>query len=84
MLVDLTGPVPTHGPRERIMRLYEVVDIPDPALLEDAVTAKPENFHERVTFKGGEDSVRDHVGTPLLASPVPHPRAGGTDKPGGG
>jgi small subunit ribosomal protein S6 len=52
------------------MRLYEVVYILDPALLEDAVTAKLENFHELVTSKGGEVSAIDHWGTRQLAYPI--------------
>ena len=34
------------------MRLYEVVYILDPALLEDAVTAKLEKFHALATSQG--------------------------------
>lgn len=52
------------------MRLYEVVYILDPALLEDAVTAKLEKFHELVTSKGGEVSAIDHWGTRQLAYPI--------------
>ena len=52
------------------MRLYEVVYILDPALLEDAVTAKLEKLHELVTSKGGEVSAIDHWGTRQLAYPI--------------
>lgn len=52
------------------MRLYEVVYILDPALLEDAVTVKLEKLHELVTSKGGEVSAIDHWGTRQLAYPI--------------
>ena len=52
------------------MRLYEVVYILDPALLEDAVTAKLEKIHELATSKGGEISAMDHWGTRQLAYPI--------------
>ena len=49
------------------MRLYEVVYILDPALTEDAVTAKLEKFHELATARGGEVSAVDHWGNRQLA-----------------
>jgi small subunit ribosomal protein S6 len=52
------------------MRIYEVVYILDPAILEDAVTAKLERLHELVTSKGGEVSAIDHWGTRQLAYPI--------------
>jgi len=52
------------------MRLYEVVYILDPALLEDAVTAKLEKFHALATAKGGEVTAIDHWGVRQLAYPV--------------
>ena len=52
------------------MRLYEVVYILDPALPEDAVTAKLEKLHELVTCKGGEVAAVDHWGTRQLAYPI--------------
>jgi len=52
------------------MRLYKVVYILDPALLEDAVTAKLEKIHELATSKGGEVSAIDHWGTRQLAYPI--------------
>lgn len=52
------------------MRLYEVVYILDPALLEDAVTAKLEKIHELATSKGGEITAMDHWGTRQLAYPI--------------
>jgi small subunit ribosomal protein S6 len=58
------------------MRLYEVVYILDPALLEDAVTAKLEKLHELVTSKGGEVSAIDHWGTRQLAYPINKHSAG--------
>ena len=58
------------------MRLYEVVYILDPALLEDAVTAKLEKIHELVTSKGGEVSASDHWGTRQLAYPINKQTAG--------
>ena len=58
------------------MRLYEVVYILDPALEEDAATAKLEKFHELVTSKGGEVSAVDHWGTRQLAYPIRKHRSG--------
>ena len=58
------------------MRLYEVVYILDPALLEDAVTAKIEKIHELATSKGGEVSAVDHWGTRQLAYPINKQTAG--------
>jgi small subunit ribosomal protein S6 len=58
------------------MRLYEVVYILDPALLEDAVTAKVEKIHELATSKGGEVSAIDHWGTRQLAYPINKQTAG--------
>lgn len=52
------------------MRLYEVVYILDPALDEDAVSAKLEKFHELATAHGGEVSAVDHWGTRQLAYPI--------------
>ena len=52
------------------MRLYEVVYILDPALLEDAVTAKLEKFHGLATAQGGEVNAVDHWGVRQLAYPV--------------
>ena len=52
------------------MRLYEVVYILDPALEEDAVTAKLDTFHELAIAHGGEVSAVDHWGTRQLAYPV--------------
>ena len=52
------------------MRVYEVVYILDPALLEDAVTAKLDKLHELVTSKGGEVSAVDHWGTRQLSYPI--------------
>ncbi|MEE2899571.1 MAG: 30S ribosomal protein S6 [Gemmatimonadota bacterium] len=52
------------------MRIYEVVYILDPAILEDAVTAKLQRLHELVTSKGGEVSAIDHWGTRQLAYPI--------------
>ena len=52
------------------MRLYEVVYILDPAILEDAVTAKLDKLHELVTSKGGEVSAVDHWGTRQLSYPI--------------
>lgn len=52
------------------MRLYEVVYILDPALLEDAVTAKLEKFHALATAKGGEVAAVDHWGVRQLAYPI--------------
>jgi small subunit ribosomal protein S6 len=49
------------------MRLYEVVYILDPALDEDAVSAKLEKFHDLATAEGGELSAVDHWGTRQLA-----------------
>jgi small subunit ribosomal protein S6 len=52
------------------MRLYEIVYILDPALLEDAVTAKLEKFHELATSRGGEVFAVDHWGVRQLAYPI--------------
>jgi len=52
------------------MRLYEVVYILDPSLLEDAVTAKLEKFHALATSQGGEVAAVDHWGVRQLAYPV--------------
>jgi small subunit ribosomal protein S6 len=52
------------------MRLYEVVYILDPALLEDAVTAKLEKFHALATAQGGEVTAVDHWGVRQLAYPI--------------
>lgn len=52
------------------MRLYEVVYILDPALLEDAVTAKLEKFHALATSQGGEVSEVDHWGIRQFAYPI--------------
>ncbi|HUF75683.1 MAG TPA: 30S ribosomal protein S6 [Longimicrobiales bacterium] len=52
------------------MRLYEVVYILDPALLEDAVTAKLEKFHSLATSQGGEVNAVDHWGVRQLAYPI--------------
>jgi small subunit ribosomal protein S6 len=52
------------------MRLYEVVYILDPALDEDAATAKLSTFHELATAQGGEVSAVDHWGTRQLAYPI--------------
>jgi small subunit ribosomal protein S6 len=52
------------------MRLYEVVYILDPALLEDAVTAKLEKFHALATSQGGEVTAVDHWGVRQLAYPI--------------
>jgi len=69
-MVDMTGPVPNPRTEGTIMRLYEVVYILDPALLEDAVTAKLEKIHELATSKGGEISAVDHWGTRQFAYPI--------------
>lgn len=52
------------------MRLYEVVYILDPALLEDAVTAKLEKFHALATSQGGEVAEVDHWGIRQFAYPI--------------
>ncbi|MGY8778462.1 MAG: 30S ribosomal protein S18 [Longimicrobiales bacterium] len=52
------------------MRLYEVVYILDPALEEEAVTAKLDAFHELAIAKGGEVSAIDLWGNRQLAYPV--------------
>jgi small subunit ribosomal protein S6 len=52
------------------MRLYEVVYILDPALLEDAVTAKLDKFHALATSQGGEVAAVDHWGVRQLAYPI--------------
>jgi small subunit ribosomal protein S6 len=52
------------------MRLYEVVYIMDPALDEDAVSAKLEKFHDLATSDGGEVSAVDHWGSRQLAYPI--------------
>jgi small subunit ribosomal protein S6 len=52
------------------MRLYEIVYILDPALVEDAVTAKLEKFHELATSRGGEVFAVDHWGVRQLAYPI--------------
>ena len=52
------------------MRLYEVVYILDPALGEEAVTAKLEKFHQLATSKGGEVTAVDHWGARQLAYPI--------------
>jgi len=52
------------------MRLYEVVYILDPALEEEAVTAKLDTFHELAISKGGEVSAVDLWGNRQLAYPV--------------
>lgn len=52
------------------MRLYEVVYILDPALLEDAATAKLEKFHALATSQGGEVTAVDHWGVRQLAYPI--------------
>jgi small subunit ribosomal protein S6 len=52
------------------MRLYEVVYILNPALLEDAVTAKLEKFHALATSRGGEVVAVDHWGVRQLAYAV--------------
>lgn len=52
------------------MRLYEVVYILDPALDENAVTAKLDKLHQLATAKGGEVSSVDHWGIRQLAYPV--------------
>jgi small subunit ribosomal protein S6 len=52
------------------MRLYEVVYILDPALLEDAVTAKLEKFHALATSQGGEVTAVDHWGVRQFAYPI--------------
>jgi small subunit ribosomal protein S6 len=52
------------------MRLYEVVYILDPALLEDAVTGKLAKFHGLATAQGGEVTAVDHWGVRQLAYPI--------------
>ena len=52
------------------MRLYEVVYILDPALEEEAVTAKLDTFHQLAIAKGGEVSAVDLWGNRQLAYPV--------------
>jgi small subunit ribosomal protein S6 len=52
------------------MRLYEVVYILDPALAQDAVTAKLEKFHALAISQGGEVVAVDHWGTRQLAYPI--------------
>jgi small subunit ribosomal protein S6 len=52
------------------MRLYEVVYILEPALDEDAVSAKLEKFHDLATAEGGEVAEVDHWGTRQLAYPI--------------
>ena len=52
------------------MRLYEVVYILDPALVEDAVTAKLEKFHALATSQGGQVTAVDHWGVRQLAYPI--------------
>jgi small subunit ribosomal protein S6 len=52
------------------MRLYEVVYIMNPALDEDAVTAKLEKFHDLATSGGGEVTAIDHWGLRQLAYPI--------------
>jgi small subunit ribosomal protein S6 len=52
------------------MRLYEVVYILDPALVEDAVDAKLEKFHSLATSQGGEVAAVDHWGVRQLAYPI--------------
>ncbi len=52
------------------MRLYEVVYILDPALLEDAVNTKLEKFHGLATAQGGEVTAVDHWGVRQLAYPI--------------
>ncbi len=52
------------------MRLYEVVYILDPALLEDAVNTKLEKFHGLATAHGGEVTAVDHWGVRQLAYPI--------------
>jgi small subunit ribosomal protein S6 len=52
------------------MRLYEVVYILDPALLEDAVTAKLDKFHALATSQGGEVAAVDQWGVRQLAYPI--------------
>lgn len=58
------------------MRLYEVVYILDPALDEDAVTAKLEKFHGLATASGGEVAAVDHWGTRQLAYPIARQQSG--------
>lgn len=58
------------------MRLYEVVYIIDPALDEDAVTAKLEKFHGLATSSGGEVSAVDHWGIRQLAYPIQRQKSG--------
>ena len=52
------------------MRLYEVVYILDPALGEEAITAKLEKFHQLATSRGGEVAAIDHWGARQLAYPI--------------
>lgn len=52
------------------MRLYEVVYILDPALDEDAATAKLDTFHQLATAQGGEVTAVDHWGNRQLAYPI--------------
>jgi small subunit ribosomal protein S6 len=52
------------------MRLYEVVYILDPALDENAATAKLEKFHELATSHGGEVAAVDHWGNRQLSYPI--------------
>lgn len=65
-----------HGPRERRMRLYEVVYILHPALDENAVTAKLERFHALANANGGEVSAVDHWGNRQLAYPIKRQTSG--------
>lgn len=58
------------------MRLYEVVYILDPALDENAVTAKLEKFHDLATANGGEVSAVDHWGSRQLAYPIMRQQSG--------
>lgn len=58
------------------MRLYEVVYILDPALDENAVTAKLERFHALATSQGGEVAAVDHWGNRQLAYPIKRQSSG--------
>jgi small subunit ribosomal protein S6 len=58
------------------MRLYEVVYILDPALDENAATAKLEKFHALATSQGGEVAAVDHWGNRQLAYPIKKQRSG--------
>lgn len=52
------------------MRLYEIVYILDPALDEEAATAKLDTFHKLATANGGEVTAVDHWGNRQLAYPI--------------